>query len=142
MGLSIQGDYTPTAVITLQNASAASNASDAIFAGCAVYMPKAGTVEAVYWIPTTSQAGSATNYSLITLIKASTDGSGTTVAASYALSATTVGIAALDMGSFTLAATAANYTFAAGEVLALSHASQASGIAVVAGNFQIQWRES
>jgi len=123
----------------------ASVTSMASNAGITSYQPvcrckNAGSVLSVFFIPSASQAGSATDYRTMTLVNLGSVAGGTTVVASYtALSAAAGSIAANTAGAFTMTTTAANYTVAAGDVLAYNTTSAGNGIATVAGKLQIDF---
>lgn len=133
-------DFPISYIQPVQNLSAASNAADAVFVGCTFRAPSRITIEAVYWTPTTSQAGSATNFSIVKAVNLGTDGAGTTVVATYSLSATGEGIAALQVGTFTNSSTVASLQMTAGQVIGIKHFSQGNGIACVAGKFEVKYR--
>lgn len=88
-------------------------------------------------IPTASQAGSATNFFVASLINLGSAGTGTTVLASRSFSATGTSIAALVPGSLTLGSVTSR---ASAEVLAMSYTSSGNGIAAVAHTLHLAYR--
>ena len=90
-------------------------------------------------IPTASQAGSATNFADLLVVNLGSDGNGTTVLASYTLSATGASIDALAPGACTVESSP---TVAAGEVIGLSidNSSNGNGIDVGAATVALAYR--
>ena len=91
------------------------------------------------YVPNASQAGSASNFADLLVINLGSDGNGTTVLASYTLSATGASIDALAPGAFTVGSSP---TVAAGEVVGFSidNSSNGNGIAVGAGTVSVAYK--
>lgn len=137
MGDSIFADIPDGDVLTAQinMPSRASNASDS---AAVILAPigAAGSVVAAQIAPIVSQAGSATNFALATIVNLGSIGAGTVVLGSVSLSATATSIAALSASAMAIS----NPTFASNEQLGVSYASQGSGIALVAHTLQIRYK--
>ena len=95
------------------------------------------TIVSAFFVPSASQAGSATNYFDLKILDLSTDGSGTTVLASKTLSASTTSIAANAAGS--MAITDSNSVTAL-NVIGVSAVKAGNGIARVAGEVVVWYR--
>jgi hypothetical protein len=86
-----------------------------------------GKVTSVTYTPEAASTGDNTNYRTYTLVNKGTDGSGTTVIATLALT-TGVNLVAFDAKSATLSATAADLVVTAGDELAWVSTHTASGL--------------
>lgn len=106
-------------------------------------LPQAGYILGAYWEPTgaNSACTKTASYRLLQLYNASTDGSGTAVLGSLALSATLV---SNSQRALTMQTATASLTAAANTLIAVSHISvggnEANGTVLVAGAFHILWR--
>jgi len=126
------------ATVVGQVSSVASNATDTGQPICRC--KNAGSVLSAFFIPSASQAGSATNYRTPKLINMGSAGTGTTVIASItALSASTGSVIANTAKAMTMTTTAADYTVAAGDILAWYTTKSGDGIAINAGDVQIDF---
>ena len=118
--------------------SRASNATDSII-GIGV-VAHDGLVVGGYFIPTTSQAGSATHFANLRLINLGPSANLSTNLASRSLSAAGQGVSAHQRGDMTLSSGTA-ISVSAGDVIGVSYASQGNGIAVVAHTAELHYRK-
>jgi hypothetical protein len=97
----------------------------------------AGIVTAVGYTPVADITGANTNSRTLSLINKGTDGNGTTVVATLAL---TSGVNASDFDelALTLSATAANLVVAKGDVLAFTSVHVGTGIADPGGRVEVE----
>lgn len=95
--------------------------------------PFAGTITGVTYTALTTMTGAATNNRTLSLINKGAGGSGTTVAASLAMSVNTVVCTAYDEKAIPLSGTAADLVVAEGDILAFSSVHIGSGIADTSG---------
>lgn len=92
--------------------------------------PFAGTVTGVTITPEAALTANATNFRTFRLLNKGTDGSGTTVVASFATdTVTTDDLVAFDEKALTLSATPANLVVAEGDILAADETTDADGVA-------------
>lgn len=120
--------------ITASTANIAAGATDSFAIGEVKY---AGTVTSVTYLPDAAATGDNTNTRTFTLVNKGSDGSGTTVVATLALT-TGVNLVAFDEKAFTLSAVAGATTVAAGDILALVSTHGASGVADPGGTIQVE----
>ncbi len=116
----------------------ASNASNAANPVQDFFPPgQAISVLSVWVTPSTSQAGSATNYTDIQLVNMGSGSAGTTVLASKTFSAAAASVDANVPGVFASVASASK---ARTEHLAISHTSHGNGIALVARTIHMAYQ--
>jgi hypothetical protein len=116
----------------IPTASVASDGADTLYQPI-MYVRQNSTFKAAHWFASASQAGHGTNYRILKVVNRGSAGSGTTVVASYALTAS---LAANKAAAFTNSTTAANLSLTTGDVLAYVTTSAGDGVAVVAGVIQ------
>lgn len=118
---------------------AVSAGSDATTIVCEA--PFAGTITRVGYIPITAVTGADTNTRTLTVTNRGQSGSGSTVAATLALT-NGVNAAAKDEKAVTLSGTAANLVVAEGDVLTFESTHAASGLADPGGRVVIEFARS
>ncbi len=99
-------------------------------------VPGTGRVTEVEFYPEGAATGDNTNSRTYTLVNKGTDGSGTTVIGTLALT-TGVNLVASDAKTFTLSATAADLVVTEGQVLSLVSTHVASGLADPGGAIKV-----
>lgn len=99
--------------------------------------PEAGTIARVAYIPVSTVTGANTNSRTLTVTNRKQDGTGTTVAATLALTSG-VNAAADDEKAVTLSGTAANLAVAAGDVITFESTHVGTGIADPGGRVVIE----
>ena len=100
--------------------------------------PQALSVLAAYFIPATAQAGAGTDYKTIQVINRGAAGTGTTVVASKAYSAASLSTASFVGAALTVNTAASTVTTS--QTLAWYTTSTGSGIAIVAGQLQVEYQ--
>jgi len=94
-------------------------------------------ITGVKWVPVSgNQAGATANYRTITLVNGGTSGTGTTIVAEYAFSATNLSCA--QYASVGLNIATANYDIDPGEILYFSHSG--SGVVMQQGFLTVDYR--
>lgn len=121
------------------NVAAVSAGSDLTTVVCEA--PFAGTITRVGYIPITAVTGADTNSRTLTVTNRGQAGSGTTVAATLALT-NGVNAAAKDEKAVTLSGTAANLVVAEGDVITFESTHVGTGIADPGGRVVIEFARS
>lgn len=136
MGTTLYHDI-PNVMFTLTGAvaSVASNAADAVNQIIG-RVESAGIFRAAYFMPSASQAGSASHYRTLKIVNLGSAAAGTVVLASYALSASTTSVVASTAKTLTNGAV---LSLAASDLLAYVTTSTGNGIPINVGTVQIEY---
>jgi len=139
MGTTFQGDIPGNLHEIVENtASVASNAGDAVYQPV-FRVPQTGTFVAARWVASANQAGAADHRRALKIINLGAAAAGTIVLASYDVTASKARNVPFSLTNNT---TAANLALAAGDVLAFYTTKGGNGVAIVAGQVQIEWSKN